>query len=263
MVRTFTEKEKNILYKNIPLQKQGHNVSWETVLFIILNIILFTFSLKVILFDHNPFSAEGEDDLASFFYFFVGFIPLCVISFLVIVALFISIRGLIVYVKYGKYAVQNIYHVARIEVIQGRNDEDFIIQIFNTKDVKIEIKVYLKIYVESSFKTDFLEEIEKYRMSGSQNIDISFQKVLRITESKSPSRMAYINSSDFSTDIKLDSDQEIDSFHDFLKTKYDLIYSLRTKELLFISFSGEYIEKQIDIIVKDVENKIVYYVDFE
>jgi GTPase SAR1 family protein len=263
MIRTFTENEKNILYKNIPLQKQGYVIGWEAILFIILNIVLFTLGLKVILFDHNPFLTESEEDLASFLYFFIGFIPVGVISFLLITALFISVRWMIVYPQYGKYAIQKTFDTARIEIIQKGEEEDFVIQIFNTKEEKIEIKIYLKIYVESTFKNFFLEEIEKYRILGAKNIDLSFHEILQVIAAKSPSRIAYINSTNFSTDIKLDSNEEIDSFHDFLKTKYHMIYSQKTKELLFINFSGDSIEKEIDVVVKDIESKIVYFVDQE
>lgn len=65
MTRKFTETEKNILYKNIPLQKQGNGVGWEHILFIFLTIVFFGSGFKMIMFDFNPFFNGEEENWGS------------------------------------------------------------------------------------------------------------------------------------------------------------------------------------------------------
>ncbi|MBL1221626.1 hypothetical protein JET18_12310 [Chryseobacterium sp. L7] len=259
MTRKFTEVEKNILYKNIPLQKQGHAVGWETVLFIILTILMFGFGIKIILFDYNPFFDDEKETLGSFLYFMAAFIPIGAGSFVSVAVLFMLVKNMILYPKYGKYAVEKSFDVAEIEIIQGKGSEDFIIRIFNTGCGKTEIKIDLKIAVESSLKDNFLNEIEKYRVKDSENIHIPFMKVLHILETKPFSGMVYLKLSDFSTDTKLDSSQLIYSYDVFFKTKYNVVSSLKTKEPLFINFYGDHFEKEINFTMNDVESKITYY----
>lgn len=259
MTRKFTEVEKNILYKNIPLQKQGHAVGWETVLFIILTILMFGFGIKIILFDYNPFFDDEKETLGSFLYFMAAFIPIGAGSFVSVAVLFMLVKNMILYPKYGKYAVEKSFDVAEIEIIQGKGSEDFIIRIFNTGGGKTEIKIDLKIAVESSLKDNFLNEIEKYRVKDSENIHIQFMKVLHILETKPFSGMLYLRLSDFSTDTKLDSSQLIYSYDVFFKTKYNVVSSLKTKEPLFINFYGDHFEKEINFTMNDVESKITYY----
>lgn len=259
MTRKFTEVEKNILYKNIPLQKQGHAVGWEPVLFIILTILLFMLGIKMILFDYNPFFDDEKETLGSFLYFMAAFIPIGAGCFVSVAVLFMLVKNMILYPKYGKYAVEKLFDVADIEIIQGKGSEDFIIRIFNTGGGKTEIKIDLKIAVESSLKYNFLNEIEKYRVKDSENSQISFMKVLHILETKPFSGMVYLRLSDFSTDTKLDSSQLIYSYDAFFKTTYNIVSSLKTKEPLFINFYGDPFEKEINFIMNDVESKITYY----
>lgn len=259
MTRKFTEVEKNILYKNIPLQKQGHGVGWESVLFIILTILLFVLGIKIILFDYNPFYDDEKETLGSFLYFMVAFILIGAGAFVGVAVLFMLVKNMILYPKYGKYAVEKSFDVADIEIIQGKRSEDFIIRIFNTAGGKTEIKIDLKIAVESSLKDNFLKTIEKYRIKDSENINIPFIKVLRILETKPFSGMIHLRLSDFSTDTKLDSSQLIYSYNVFFKTKYNVISSLKTREPLFINFYGDNFEKEINFTMNDVESKITYY----
>lgn len=259
MTRRFTEVEKNILYKNMPLQKQGHAVGWEPVLFIILTILLFMFGIKTILFDFNPFFDDEKETLGSFLYFMAAFIPIGAGSFIGVAVLFTLVKNMILYPTYGKYAVEKSFDVSDIEIIQGKGSEDFIIRIFNTGGGKTEIKIDLKIAVESALKGDFIKAIEKYRIKDSENISIPFMKILCILETKPFSGMIYLRLNDFSTDVKLDSSQLIYSYDVFFKTKYKVISSLKTKEPLFINFYGDPFEKEINFIMNDVESKITYY----
>ncbi|ASK31271.1 hypothetical protein CEY12_14670 [Chryseobacterium sp. T16E-39] len=259
MIRRFTEREKNILYKNIPLQKQGNGVGWEAILFIVLNMLLIIFGFKLLIFDYNPFFEDAEDTVGSFIYFMITFIAIGFFSFVGVALLFNLIKNILVYPKYGKYAVEKSIETEKINILQGNEDEDCIVEIFSTHRRKIEIKVYLKIAVELSSKTNFLERIEGYRVSGSEKIDIPIYKILEITDNQLFWPMGSIRISDFSTGVRLDSSQEINSFNDFLKTKYKLVYSKKSNELLFINFYGEDVEKKIDILIRDVESKIIYF----
>lgn len=259
MTRKFTEIEKNILYKNIPLQKQGYGVGWEAVLFIILTILFFGLVIKIFLFDYNPFFYDEKESAGSFLYFMVILIPGGVLSFVLVVILFNLIKNLIVYSQYGKYAMEKSSDVAEIRVAQGQGSEDFIIRIFNHKGKKTEIKIYLKIVVESSLKDAFLKEIEKYGIKDAEKTHVPFRKILHILEMKTFSGIIYLRLSDYSTDMKLDSSQRIYSYNDFFKTKYNVIGSLKTREALFINFYGDDVEKEINIVMKDVERKIVYF----
>jgi hypothetical protein len=259
MTRKFTEVEKNILYKNIPLQKQGHAVGWEPVLFIILTILLFVLGIKIILFDYNPFLDDEKETLGSFLYFMATFIPIGGVSFVSVAVLFMLVKNMILYPRYGKYAEEKSFDVVDVEIIQGKGSEDFIIRIFNTAGGKTEIKIDLKIDVESSLKDNFLKTIEKYRAKDSENINIPFMKVLRILETKPFSGMIHLRLSDFSSDTKLDSSQLIYSYDVFFRTKYNVISSLKTREPLFMNFYGDNFEKEINFTMNDVERKITYY----
>ncbi|WP_223608399.1 hypothetical protein [Chryseobacterium sp. OSA05B] len=259
MTRKFTEVEKNILYKNIPLQKQGHAIGWEPVLFIVLTLILFVLGIKIILFDYNPFFDDEKETLGSFLYFMTAFIPIGAGSFVSVAVLFMLVKNMILYPKYGKYAVEKSFDVADIEIIQGNGSEDFIIRIFNSREGKTEIKIGLKIAVESSLKDNFLTAIEKYSVKNSKSIRIPFMKILHILETKPFSGMVHLRLNDFSTGMKLDSSQLIYSYDVFFKTKYKVISSLKTKEPLFINFYGDAIEKEINFTMSDVESKITYY----
>ncbi|EJL74661.1 hypothetical protein [Chryseobacterium populi] len=259
MTRKFTEAEKNILYKNIPLQKQGYGVSWEAIVFIILAILLFGLGIKIFLFDYNPFFYEEKESFESFLYFMAILIPVGALSLILVAVLFNLIKNLIVYSRYGKYAVEKSFDIAGTEIVQGQNSEDFIIRIFNHKGEKTEIKICLKIVVESSLKADFLKEIEKYKTKDVGKINVPFRKILYILEMKPFSGMVYLRLSDFSTDMKLDSRELIYSYDAFFKTKYNVIGSLKTKEALFINFYGDNVEKEINITMKDVESKITCY----
>ncbi|MEY8758260.1 hypothetical protein [Chryseobacterium tongliaoense] len=119
MSRKFTEIEKNILYKNIPLHKQGYGAGWEAVLFIILTILLFGFGIKIFLFDYNSFFYDKKESVGSFLYFMVILIPVGILSFVLVVILFNFIKNLIVYSRYGKYAMEKSSDVAEIKIVQG------------------------------------------------------------------------------------------------------------------------------------------------
>lgn len=256
--RKFTEKEKNILYENIPLQKQGDEVSWETFVFIILNIVFSVLIFKTILYDYNPFLPGGDYLIwVSIIYIFIMLIPVIAIPFLLTNFILRVIRDMIVYSRYQKYAVEYAFESDKIEIFQGK--EDFIIQIPNTKEEKIEIKIYLKIAIEYAVQKDFQKEIGNYGKVGSEKIDIPLQEILRILGAKNFNRKADVMLKDFSTNIKLDSNKEIYYFRDFLKTKYNLVYAMKTKELLFIDFYGDDSIQDIDVVVKDVESKVEYY----
>lgn len=259
MIRKFTEVEKNILYKNIPLHRQGHEVGWESVLFIVLTVLLFGWGIKIVLIDYNPFLNDEKETFGSFLYFMISFITLGAASFISVAVLFHLAKNALVYPGYGKYAVEKSFEVAAIETVQGENSEDFIIRILTTGGEATEIKINLKIDVESSLKTDFLKEIEKYRAKDSGSINIPLIKFLHILEMNPFSGMIYLRLSDFSTDAKLDSSQLIYSYEAFFKTKYNVISSLKTKEPLFINFYGDSFEQEINCTLNDIESKITYY----
>ncbi|MCT2408702.1 hypothetical protein NZD88_14230 [Chryseobacterium antibioticum] len=260
--RKFTEKERNILYENIPLQKQGDEVSWETFVFIILNIVFSVLIFKTILYDYNPFLPGGDFSLwVSVIYIFIMLIPVIVIPFLLTNFILRKIRDIIVYSRYRKYAAEYAFDSDKIEIFQGKDEEDFIIQITNAKEEKIEIKIFLKITIEYAVQKDFQEEIGNYGKVGSEKVDIPFQEILRILSAKNFNRKADVRLKDFSTNVKLDSNKEMYYFRDFLKTKYNLVYAKKNKELLFINFYGDDIIQDIDIVVKDVEGKVEYYYD--
>lgn len=185
-------------------------------------------------------------------------IPIGALSFFLTAVLFNLVKNIIVFHRFGKYAVEESFTVENIGMIQGGKDGDFIIRILNNEGGKIEIRIELKILIEEAFKAEFLQKIEKYRASDSKKVDIPFEKVLKLIK-EDPSKMSYIRLNDFSTGIKFDSSGGIHSLYSFLKTKYAVISSLKTKEMLFINFYGDDIEKEIDIVIKDLEPKIIYF----
>ncbi|MEY8758261.1 hypothetical protein [Chryseobacterium tongliaoense] len=113
--------------------------------------------------------------------------------------------------------------------------------------------------MEQSLKDAFLKEIEKYGIKDAEKTHIPFPKILHILEMKTFSGIIYLRLSDYSTEMKLDSGQEMYSYNGFFKTKYNVIGSLKTREDLFINFYGDDIEKEINIVMKDVESKIIYF----
>jgi ABC-type multidrug transport system fused ATPase/permease subunit len=260
MTRKFTEKEKNILYKDVPIQKQGYEVNWETYLFIILNIMFSVLIFKALIFDYNPFlKVEKFSFWIAIIYVLIVIILVFIIPYLLTAFILNLIRNIIVYSKYRKYVEEYTFETTEIKIFQGREDEDFIIQIFNAKGEKIEIKIHLKISVEYSVKEDFLKEIGNYGLIGSEKIDIPLQDILKIFDAKIFTKKAGVILKDYSTTVKLDSSEKIYYFRDFLKTKYNLVYTKKTNELLFVNFYGNDMAKDIDIMVKDVESKVEYY----
>ncbi|KMQ63964.1 hypothetical protein ACM40_04150 [Chryseobacterium sp. BLS98] len=260
--RKFTEKEKNILYQDIPIQKQGYEVNWETYLFIILNITFSILIFKALIFDYNPFLKEETFSFGlAIFYILIVIILVFIIPYLLTAFILTLIRNIIVYSRYSKYAVEYAFETKEIAIFQGKEGEDFIIQIFNAEGEKVEIKIDLKISVEYSVQADFLKEIGNYRLAGSEIIDIPLQDILEIFNAKIFTRKAGLILKDYSTTAKLDSSERIYSFRDFMKTKYNLVYAKKTDQLLFVNFYGDHVAKDLDIIVKDVESKLEYYYD--
>lgn len=260
ITRKFTEKEKNILYKDIPIQKQNYEVSWETYFFIILNIMFSVLIFKALIFDYNPFlKEEGFSLWIAIIYVLIVIILVFIVPYLLTVFMLNLIRNIIVYSRYGKYAIENTLETTEIEIFQGDKDEDFIIQVFNAKEEKIEIKIELKISVEYSVKEDFLKEIGNYEPTGSEKINVPLQDILKIFNAKIFTKKAGLILKDYSTTVKLDSSEKIYYFRDFLKTKYNLVYAKKTNEVLFVNFYGDDMAKDIDILVKDVESKVEYY----
>lgn len=160
ITRKFTEKEKNILYQNIPIQKQEYDINWETYLFIILNITFSILVFKALIFDYNPFLKEKTFSLwIAIIYILIVIILVFIAPYLMTVFILALIRDIIVYSRYSRYAVEYAFEITEIEIFQGNEDEDFVIQLFNAEGENIEIKIDLKISVEYSVKEDFLKEI--------------------------------------------------------------------------------------------------------
>lgn len=256
MTRKFTEREYEILYERKPLQNHGDGCGAGVFLFFLFSFGAIFFDLYLFLEFQNPLEeSTGSDILMGAWVVLL----LIVTSFqcLAIAMFLYFVRNLIVKSKYGKFAEVQTFTTSKILIIQGQSSADFIIQIFNDEGEILEIKTKLRIIVEHYFKENFLSVLSKYRDSKSDTTDLSIFELIKL--SKSQNLTVSLAMKDFSTSAQFDFNESVYSFNDIFRSEYELVYSQKNKEFLFIDHKkGNPFDFQSDIIIKDVEGKIEY-----
>ncbi|MBB4806899.1 hypothetical protein HNP38_002195 [Chryseobacterium defluvii] len=254
MVRKFTEEEKNILYKGIPLHQQGSGLSMEVIFFILIYLTIFFLEMIVLSRINSDFPQSVFMDIIAVIWITVGGMFQLILLFIV----FNFFRDQIVYSRYGKYALENTFEVENIHIEQGSDPLNFITQLFDNKGNKIEVKTDVELVADSIHKKRIISELEKYRTSYFGTINMTIEALAGM---KNKYDQPYISllAKNISTPAKLDFTDTIYTYDKLLKTKYELIYSLKTKEFLFINVEkGNRRNFKGDVIIKDIGNKIQY-----
>ncbi|MBB6371321.1 hypothetical protein [Chryseobacterium shigense] len=251
MVRKFSGTEKDILYKGAPLHVKKNGCG-GIFLFVIVCLALFFLEMYMLL---SGIDQEQKDsvftDLIIVFLLIVGWTVQPVL-------LFFFFRNQFVYAKYGEYAVENTFTIERIHITGSKSKHDFIIQLWNDQGNKIEIKTDIRLTADSLDKSMIMAELEKYRIPGFNTINMTLEEIEGV---KNRYGTSYIQSwiENFSTPAAFDFTSNVSKYNELLKTEYGLIYSEKTKELLFIDLhKGKKHNFQNGFMINNVEKEIEY-----
>lgn len=262
MIRKFTSEEKSILYKGIPIHKQKGEVGWEIWLFLGVNFGLW---IPEIMLLSNVTSKNGEiqgpDFLIEIMTF--AFIVWAMVQLFLVFIIFMFFRDQIIYSRYGEYAVENTFETEKINIIQSNDPLSFIIQLSDYKGNKTGMKTNVELNADVGYKQKILSELEKFRKNNSGKIDLSIQEIIKLKGKPYNNSYILFHIKNLSTPAKFDFTGRIYQYEELLRTQYELIFCLKTKELLFIGLKkGKVFDFQSDIIIEDVENKI-HFISYE
>jgi len=256
MTRKFTEREYEILYERKPLQNHGDGCGVGIFLFFFFAFCVWSFDIYIFLYFQNPLEeSTGSDILMGAWV--VLLLIVTSLQCLAIVMFLYFVRNFIVKSKYGKFALIKTFTTSKILILQGESPADFKVQIFNKENEMLEIKTKIRIIAEQYFKENVLLELSKYKDFNSETTDLSIFELIKL--SKSQKLTFSLAMKDFSTSAQFDFNESVYSFNYIFRSEYELVYSQKTKEFLFIDYKkGNPFDFQSDIIIKNVEDKIEY-----